>query len=344
MNRHITFAAIGLMTAGFAGAHASPAAAQSGTANFADKRISLVVGHQAGGGYDAYARIFARHYGRFLPSKPSVIVQNMPGGGGVKAANNLYNVAPRDGTGLGMFASSAAFAPLYGNKKAQFETSKFGWIGNMDETTSTCAVWNSSGIKTFDDMFKKEVKFGGVSQNSITSQHGFALKNITGAKIKIVQGYKGSPEINLAMQRGEVQGGCGLALTTLKARYWDDVKSGRLKPIVQLAFEKHPELPGVAHIYDFAKSGDDRQVIDLVFGSNIIGRPIAAPPSLNEGLLKQMRAAFMTMAKDKDFLADAAKAKINITVSSGEKLESLFTRFFKYPPEVIKRAKEAVQG
>lgn len=344
MVHHATVAAIGVVVAGLAAALPFPAVAQSDSSQFADKRIRLVVGHQAGGGYDAYARIFARHYGGFLQGKPSVVVQNMPGGGGVNAANNLYNVAPRDGTGLGMFASSAALAPLYGNKKAQFDTSRFGWIGNMDETTSTCAVWHTSGIKSFNDMFKQEVKFGGVSQNSITSQHGFALKNITGANIKIVQGYKGSPEINLAMQRGEVQGSCGLALTTLKARYWEDVKAGRLRPIVQLAFDKHPDLPGVAHIYDFAKTEADKQVIDLVFGSNIIGRPIAAPPGLNPGTLKQMRAAFIAMAKDKGFLADAAKTKVDITASSGDKLETLFTRFFKFPPEVVTRAKNAVKG
>lgn len=307
------------------------------------KQVKLVVGHQAGGGYDTYARIFARHFGNFVSGKPSVLVQNMPGGGGVNAANHLFNVAPKDGTALGMFASSAALGPLFNNKKAQFKTSDFSWIGNLDETTSTCAVWHTSGVKTFGDLHKKAIQFGGVSTSSITSQHGLALQYLTKAKIQVVQGYKGSPEINLAMQRGEVQGSCGLAISTLKARYWDDVTAGRLIPIVQLAFDKHPDLPGVAHIYDLLKTDEDKQVAELVYGSNVIGRAVAAPPGVPAALLKDMRAGFMTMVKHEGFLADAKRTKIDITPTSGERLDTIFQKFSKYPQNVIVRAREAVK-
>jgi tripartite-type tricarboxylate transporter receptor subunit TctC len=279
--------------------------------------------------------------GPHIPGNPTIVVQNMPGAGSLRAANHIYNVAAKDGSIIGMISSAAAFQPLFGNKKAQFDTPKFTWIGNADEIVGTCGVWHTSGISSFEDLLKKSAKFGGAGKGSSSVQHVLALNNILGTKIELIKGYAGSKDINLAMQRGEVDGACGLSLSTLKASYGKFWKAGQLKPIVQLALEKSPELKGVPHIYDFAKSVEMRGMFDLIFGLYAIGRPVLAPPGVPADRIKALRTAFVATVKDPKFLADAKKARIEITASSGEAVEKLVKRFYSYPKSVVEKVSEA---
>jgi tripartite-type tricarboxylate transporter receptor subunit TctC len=188
-------------------AMAGAAAADTVSDFFSGKTVSLIVGFPPGGGYDTYIRLLARHYGAYLGGHPSMVPANMPGAGSLVAASYLYAKAPADGTVLAMFAASAAMEPLLGNKSAQFDPAKFGWIGSMSQQVTYCGVWQSPGAaKTFDDMLTQETIFGGGSAAAITFQHPTILKNVLGAKIRVIPGYPGSREINLAMHRGEVNG------------------------------------------------------------------------------------------------------------------------------------------
>jgi len=321
----------------------SNAAASDAVASFYKSRtVTLLLGFPTGGGYDTYARAVAKHMARHIPGTPSIIVQNMPGAGSLRAANHMFNVAPRDGSIFGMISSSAAFEPLFGNQQAKFDTRKFTWVGNLDESTGTCSVWHTSGINHFDDLFHKEAPFAGAGAGSVSAQHPQALINLLGVKIKLIRGYEGGTDRNLAMQRGEVAGACALSLSALNSAYADDYKSGRLKPILQLGLKKHPELEGVAHIYDYAKTERDRQIIDLIFGRYVLGRPVIAPPALPADRTASLRAAFMATMQDPQFVAEAEKLQLDIAPSSGEEVDKIVTQFFSYPPEIIAAATAAM--
>lgn len=322
---------------------AGPAAAEPVTDFYKGKTISLVIGFPPGAGYDAYGRLLARHLGGHVPGNPAIVAQNMPGAGAMKATNWLYGVAPRDGTAVSHLPSSVLMEQLFGNTSAQFEPGKFTWIGNMDQTIGTCAVWHTSGIERFEDLMRQPTSFGGSGPSGVNSQHAAALRNLLGAKIKLVQGYPGSNEVKLAMAKGELDGGCGMALSSLKSQHASDYRSGELKPIVQLAAEKHPELPGVAHIYDYAKDDEMRQVFDLVFGPHIVGRPVAAPPAIPDDRKAALRAAFMATMRDAALLADAEKMKLDLTPSDGEWVERLIAKFFSYPTPVVEKAIAAMR-
>jgi tripartite-type tricarboxylate transporter receptor subunit TctC len=319
------------------------ATAQEDSSFYSGKAITLVLGFETGGGYDAYARALARHMPNYLRGKPSIVIQNMPGAGSLRSANYLYNVAPRDGTVIGMFASSTAFEPLFGGDGAKFETAKFNWLGNMDESVGVCAVWHTSGIDRFDDLIEKKAVFGASGPAAVTSQHATALRKLLGAKIQVVQGYSGAAEAKLAMARGEVNGACGMALSSLQSQHRAEVASGQLKPIVQLGIQKHADLAGVAHVYDYAKSEEMRQIFDLVFGRHVIGRPLVAPPGLPNERVTELRRAFDATMKDPAFLEEAKRLKLYVTPSNGEGVEELFSRFFAYPKAVVEKAVAAMR-
>ncbi|MDP2354856.1 MAG: hypothetical protein Q8M31_02195 [Beijerinckiaceae bacterium] len=307
------------------------------------KTINLLIGYGPGAGYDAYGRLMARHMGRHIAGAPTIIPQNMPGAGSMKAAGYIYSVAPKDGTALGMIATAAALEPLYSGNKTLFDPAKFTWIGNLDETIGTCAVWHTAGIAKLEDMRDREVIFGGSGPAAINSQHAAALKNLLGLKIKLIQGYNGALDTRLVMPRGELQGGCGFALSSLQAQHTADYRDKRLIPVVQLAIDKHPELEGVTHVYDYAKTDEMRQVFDLVFGSHVLGRPIVAPPGLPADRTKTLRAAFTATAADPQFLAEAAKANLPIKASDGATVEKLFHRFLSSSPAVVALAAKAIK-
>jgi tripartite-type tricarboxylate transporter receptor subunit TctC len=306
------------------------------------KTMDIAIGFGPGGGYDTYSRVLARHLGRFVPGNPVMVAQNMPGGGGLVVANYIYNVAPRDGLHMAMFGAFNGLEPLFGNANAKFETVKFTWIGNMNIDVEACGVWRSSGIRTFEDMQTKQVVFGSSGKASTTSQHALALKNLVGAKVKVVLGYQGTKDINLAMRRGEVTGSCGIYLSSAIAEWAEDLKSGDLKLIVQFGRKGNPLFGDAANIYDHLKTEEDRQVADVIFRPNEIGRPVAGTPFMPSERAAALREAFMKTMKDPKFLADAEKAKIPIDPMTGEDVTKLFATFYDEPKDVIERAKVVI--
>src|SRR5262245_51245570 len=206
------------------------------------KTFTIVVGHEVGTGFDIYARTLARHVGRHIPGHPNVVVQNMNGASGLTSANWLYNIAPRDGLVMATFVQSVPFEPLYGNAAARFDPARSTWIGNLEESIGVCGVSKASGITNFDDLLTRETILAGTGATGPLGKASLAVKNLLGAKIKLVTGYQGSASVKLAMQRGEVGGICGLPMSTITSFWKDDYESGNFKPILQLSGRPQPQL------------------------------------------------------------------------------------------------------
>jgi tripartite-type tricarboxylate transporter receptor subunit TctC len=325
------------------GLGAAPAAADDVADFYKDKTVTIVVGHQTGTGFDIYARVLAQHFGRHIPGNPKVAVQNMVGASALVAANWLYNVAPRDGTVIATFVHTVPFEPLFGNKSAKLDPSKLIWIGNMEESIGLCGVTKASGVDKFDDLFVKEVVFGATGASGPLAKFANSVKNLTGAKMKIVQGYKGSASVKVAMEQGEVHGICGLPLSTVKSFWRDDYKSGNFKPVIQLSGKKNKELGNIPHINDYAKTDDDKKVFGLIFGAQVLGRPFVSPPDVPAERIKALREAFLATLKDPQFVADADKAQITIDAVSGEEVAELVASYSAVSPAVVERAKKAFQ-
>jgi len=310
---------------------------------YSRKTMTLIAGFPPGGGYDSYIRVLARHFGQFIPGKPTIVPANMPGAGSMNAANHIYNDEPSDGTVLGMFASSVVMEPLLGNKAAQFDPEKFGWIGSMSQDVSYCGVWQTPGAAaTFDDMLRKETIFGGGAPAAITYQHPLILKNVLGANIRMIPGYAGTRDIDLAMQRGEVNGECGLYASSIKAQFLDDVKSGRLRLVIQMGSRKSTEFGEIPSVFDYVKSDDDRAVLELHFKSLVLGRPLAGPPGIPQDRLTALRAAFMATMKDQDFLAEAGKAGLDIDLATADEVQGLLKHFATFSPAIFAKARQAI--
>lgn len=334
---------LGLLGSLCAAVMVTPAQAD-GVADFYNgKTVSLIAGFPPGGGYDTYVRVLSRHYGRFIPGQPAIVASNMPGAGSLTAANNIYSKAAADGTALAMFAASAAMEPLLGNKAALFDATKFSWIGSMSQDVAYCGVWQTPGAATsFDEMMTKETIFGGGGTAAITFQHPMVMKNILGANIRVIAGYPGTREINLAMHRGEVNGTCGMFASSVKAQFMDDVKSGRLKLVIQMGSKKSDEFGNIPSVFDYAKTDEDRAVLDVHFKQLLLGRPLAGPPGIPADRLKALRAALVATMKDPEFLAEANRIGLDIDPASPEEVMELLKRFAGYPAEVFRRAQEAI--
>ncbi len=307
----------------------STALGQSPAEFYKGKSIELYINVSVGGGYDLYARMLARHMSRHIPGNPTIVPQNMPGGGGMRLANWLYNVAAKDGTVFGAVARAMAFEPLLGNKGAHYDGTKFNYIGSANDEVSVCVAWYTSGVKTFEDAQKTQLVVGSGGVSDDTYQYPALLNNMFGAKFKMVPGYPGGNDINLAMERGETQGRCSIPWSTVKAtrRFWIDEKKVYL--LMQYSLSKHPDLPNVPLVMDLAKTDEQRAILKLIFGRQVMGRPFAAPPGVPRDRADALRKAFMDTMADKEFLAEAEKAKFEITPVSGEKIDSLVQEVYR---------------
>jgi tripartite-type tricarboxylate transporter receptor subunit TctC len=338
--RNLRWAVVAGWVAGFG---AAPAVADPVAEFYKGKTVSLVVGHEVGSGYDVYGRVLARHLGRHVPGQPTVVVQNMVGAAGMIASNWLYNIAPRDGTVVATFSASPIAEPILGNPAARFEPAKFTWIGNMDESAGTCGVTKASGVATFDDLLIKETIFGATAQSGTFGKFALAVKNLLGAKYRIVSGYKGSADVKIALNRGEVHGICGLPLSTITSHWRDDYESGNFPPIIQLSGRKHPDLKSIPHVDDYAKSPEDLQVFGLIFGMQALGRFYVSPPALPTERRDALRSALAAAMNDPQFRADAARTQIDINPSSGGEVEAFIARVAASSPVVIERSKRALR-
>ena len=321
----------------------APVAADEVADFYKNKSVNIVVGHEPATGFDVYARVLARHLGRHVPGNPNIVVQNMTGASGLTAANWLYNVAPKDGTVMATFVHTIPFEPLMGNTAARFEPAKFAWIGNMEESVAVCGISKASGIAKFDDMLKKETIWGATGATGPLLKSAAAVKNLLGAKMKIVSGYKGSASVKIAISRNEVDGICGLPMSTITSAWSDIYNSGDFRAVVQLSGRKQDDLKGVPHVDDFAKSNEDTQVYGLIFGTQALGRIFLSPPGTPDARRNALRAALLASMKDPQFIADAKKTQIDISPMTGEEVEQFIARLSSASPAVIERVKQAVR-
>ncbi len=319
------------------------AALFTGVASAQDKPFNVYIGYSAGGGYDVYGRMLARHINRHLPGNPTVIVNNMPGAGSMRLANWLYNVAPKDGNVIGTFARGIAFDTLLGQPGAQFDATKFNWIGSANDEVSVCVAWHTSGVTKFEQVLEKELVVGGTGGSADTDQFPKVFNSVLGAKMRIVAGYPGGNDINLAMERGEVTGRCGWSWSSVISTQPAWLKEKKINVLVQLSLSKHEDLPDVPIITDFAKDDITRGVFRLVFARQVMGRPFAAPPGTPPARVEVIRKAFVDTLKDKQLLAEAEKAKLEISPVPGDAVQKLVQEAYSMPPEVVKRTIEALR-
>jgi tripartite-type tricarboxylate transporter receptor subunit TctC len=317
---------------------AMPAAAQSPAEFYKGKTLDLYIGYSVGGAYDLYARMIAKHIGKHILGNPTVLPKNMEGAGSLRLANWLYNVAPKDGSAMGIIGRGTGFDPLLGNTKAQFDGTKFTWIGSANNEVSICVAWHTSGITKFDDLLTKELVVGGTSSSADTDQFPKIVNGVLGTKMRVVTGYPGGNEVGLAMERGEVQGRCGWSWSSVKSTHQKWIDEKQFAILVQLALEKHPDLPNVPLVIDLAKTPEQRQILRLIFARQVMGRPFLAPPNVPTDRADVLRKAFMDTMTDRDFLADTDKAKMEVNPVAGDKLQELVKEIYATPKKLADEA------
>lgn len=321
-----------------------PALAQQGAELFRGKEVSILIGTGPAGGYDISARILARHFGRFIPGNPTILARNVPGAGGLRLANQIYNVSPKDGTELGMFPTSVAMEPLFGNKQAKYETTKFTWIGNMDSgSADSCGTWKHSGIKTWEDLKNRETTFGSAGPGAVSAINPKVIAALLGLKTKVILGYTSTHNVINAAMRGELDGSCALNITATYAEFKDQIESGELTVWITFGRQRAKEFPNAPTIYELVKNDSDREVAQLVYGQNLVNRPVSAPPGLSADVTKTLRAAFTATMADPAFRADSARANASINSMTGEETQKAYEEFYKVPQTIVART-IAIEG
>lgn len=317
------------------------ASAQDAAPFYAGKEIHLAIGYGVGGGYDAYARLLAAHMGNHLAGNPAILPENMPGAGSLKSANYLYSVAPKDGTAMATFAQQIAVAPLLGD--AKFDSRKFSWIGSIAGEVSICITSTKSKIKSWDDMLTQEHAFGGEGRGSDVDTLTIAMQRLFGTKTRVITGYPGTSEMLLAIERGEIDGICGMSYSSLKSRFQNLLDEKKIQIVLQAALHPAPDL-NVPNLLDLAKTPEQKSLIGFILGPNVMGRPYAAPPGLPKERLAELRTAFDATMKDPGFIADAAKAKLQLSPVTGQEIETVIGDLYATPKDVIEKVTEISGG
>ena len=318
----------------------APAAAQGVADFYRGKQITFMVGSSPGGGYDAVARLVARHLVNHMPGNPGVIVQNTPGGGSLTMSNRIYRVAPQDGTVLGLVQRGVLLAQLTKQPNVQFDVGKLNWIGSVAPEISLVVAWNTAPIKTVQDLLAKPLIVGGTGATSDLEASARLLNATIGTKFKIVSGYPGQADVLLAMERGEIQGTADWAWSEIKTRHADYLADKKINILLQNGLRKAADLPDVPLAMDFIKDDTDRKVAEIYFGVKEVARPILAGPGVPAERLEALRTAFMMLKDDADFKADAEKAGIEVDPTPAAKIDANVKLAASASPEVVRRLSE----
>ena len=344
MNVVPTKSVIALIAAGIisaTGVYSSIAAAAD---FYSGKRIRLIVGTSAGGGYDGYARLLARHIESKIPGQPNFVVQNMPGASGVKAVNYFYHRAPKDGTVLATFNNAMPVYQVLGRKGIRFNVNDLNFIGAMSQVNNVLAVWHTTGVRTIDDAKRKSVIMGATGSTGTMAMFPTVLNNLAGTKFKVVTGYRGGSAVNLALERGEIQGRGSNPWTSWKAFRPEWIRDGKLKFLVQMGIRRHPELPNVPTLIELAKNDEQRDIFKLLSSMIVMERPFAAPPGVSAARIALLRRAFDAAVRDPALLAEAKKRRMDISPSSGAEVQKVVAGIIGAPPAIIDKAKILVRA
>ena len=308
------------------------------------RTINLILSAGEGGGYSSYARAFASHFTQHIPGKPTIVVQNMPGGGGIRAMNYLFNQAPKDGTAIGFPHSSVPFAPLYGTKGAQFDPRQAHWLGSLNTSSGICVAWAGAGIKTWQDVLTKEYIVGGTGAGSQMETLPTMLNKLFGAKFRIISGYKGGNDVYLAMERGEVHGRCGGLVSSIQSTRPDWFPKKMIEIPVQIAMKRSDMFPDIPAIGELTKDERTRQILGLVLAQDRMDRPYFLPPGVPAERIAALRQAFADAFKDPAFQDEAKRVRIEIDYVSGEEVAGIITESYALPPDVVKAANDALNA
>ena len=310
-----------------------PVAAQQ-PLTLAGKNVTLIIGFGAGGGYDLWGRVVARNIGRHLPGKPSVIPQNMPGAGSFVAANNIANLAPKDGTHFALIARDAALGPLSGADGIRFDPLKLTWLGTPTKETNVCIAYKTAKVQSFEDLKKTELVIGDTGPGTGTRTYPKVLNAVLGTKFKLVGGFPSSQDVFIAMERGEVEGMCE-SLDSVSGKRPDWIKSKTVTILFQGGAEPNPDLNGVPFVPDLAKTEREKQAVSYLYAGQGLGRPFVAPPGMAPERARMLQDAFMATMKDPEVIADAKKNNLDVEPEDGAHLLSLVQRMYATPKEII---------
>jgi tripartite-type tricarboxylate transporter receptor subunit TctC len=330
---HVTAGAIACV------AFATPMNAQTVEEFYRGRQVQLLIGFPVSNAYDTYGRAVARHLGKHIPGNPAVIPVNRPGAGSLTAANFLYNAAPKDGATIAHFNRSIPLEPLMGNAAAKFDGRKFTWLGSVGNEVSVCVSWHTSAVKNWQDLLSKEFLSASAGMGADSGVFPLVLKNLFGAKIKIITGYPGGGEMNLAMEKGEVDGRCGWSWSGVKSTRPGWLRDKQINVLVQLALQKTDELPGVPLIIDQATDDDQRAILKLVFSRQEFAWPFAAPPDIPADRKAALRNAFAATLKDPEFMADAQKIQIDVSPVSAVAVEKLIGDLYATPESILTKVR-----
>jgi tripartite-type tricarboxylate transporter receptor subunit TctC len=322
-------------------AGAAPAAAQGNF--YAGKQITFICGAAVGGGYDALARLLSRHLPRLIPGNPTIVVQNQPAAGSLVTANQIYNNSPKDGTVIALIQRGMLTAKLINPAQVRFEIDKLNWLGSLATEVGVAVAWHTAPHKTAQDLFDKELIVGGHA--GVDPELTPRLYNaVLGTKFKIINGYNGTADIALAMERGEVAGLGDWSWSSLKKQRPQWLRDKLITVLLQSGLKNDPELPNVANALDFAKTESQRKVIELFLTQKTAARPVIAPPGVPAERIAILRTSFAALAKDKEFLADAEKSSLDVDPMSGEEVDKIVQLIASASPDVVDRYTKAFAG
>ncbi len=310
---------------------------------YGGRTVSVIIGFSTGSGYDLYARLLARHMGKHIPGNPKMIAQNMPGAGSLKAAQYIFSVAPKDGSVIGTMSRSLPVEPLLGD--LQLDARRFTWIGNITNNVSLCATWHTNVVKTWDDVLTKPLTLGGEGPGADLDNFAVLLRTMFGAKVKLVTGYPGGTEVNLAVERGEVDGRCGWSWDSIKSTRPDWLRDKKLNLLVAFALARSSDVPPeVPLIMDKAKTDEQSTILRVHLAGQYLGRPFFAPPGIPDDRKAALRAAFDATMKDPDFVAEALKTRLEVDPVSGAEIDRLLAEIYATPKDVIEKARAAIRN
>ena len=302
--------------------------------SLAGRSVQMIIGFGPGGGYDLWGRTVGRAIGRHLPGHPNVVPQNMPGAGSYTAASYIFNIAPKDGTALGIIARDAVLGPLTGATGARFDPTRITWLGTPTTETNVCIAYRTAAVKTVQDLFAKPLILGDTGPGTGTRSYPKALNELIGTKFKLVGGFPASSDVFLAMERGEVEGICE-SLDSIKIRRPDWIATKTVSILFQGGAAPNPELKDVPFVRDLARGEEQKQAIEFLYAGQGIGRPFVAPPDLPSDRLAMLRAAFDATMKDPDFVAEARASKLELEPEDGEHLAALIAKIYATPKPIV---------
>ncbi len=306
------------------------------------KQIRLIIGEGPGGGYDTYARLLGDHLGKFIPGNPKIVAQNMPGAGTLRATNHIYAVANRDGTVLATAQRFVFIMPLLDLAGAQFDSTKFSYVGSMSEDVGTCIAWRESGFQSIEDLKRRQFTIGTGGAGSQLTTFAAALSNTLGLKLKVIKGYQSGQDMNLAMERREIDGRCGVSYSSIKTLNAEWLEKDKIVVLLQLGIEPQSALPKVPVFVDLVKDERDKLALEVLMTPTKIARPVFGPPAIPSDRLEALRKAFDQTMKDDSFRNDARIRNVEIIPLGGQRMEDLVKHLHDMPPAVVARAKELV--